>query len=149
MYSRQQASILKQSFWTAFGRYMAPVPGAEGKVNWMNYKTGVRHIYFRMDVTNSTAAIGIELTHPDKQLRLQQLEKMEQLQPLLQQQLGETWDSYPEIMDENGRQITIINTKINGVNIFSQEDWPRIISFLKPRIMILDVFWAGARWMFE
>ncbi|MFA6248901.1 MAG: DUF4268 domain-containing protein, partial [Mucilaginibacter sp.] len=49
MYSKDQASQLKQAFWTAFGQYMGPVLSAEGlRTNWINYKTGVKHIYFRM-----------------------------------------------------------------------------------------------------
>jgi hypothetical protein len=43
MYSKDQASQLKQEFWTAFGQYMGPVLSAEGlRTNWINYKTGVK-----------------------------------------------------------------------------------------------------------
>ena len=66
MYSRQEASQLRKEFWTAFGQYMQPILSAEGeKVNWINYKTGEKHIYFRMQVDNKKAFIGIELSHPD------------------------------------------------------------------------------------
>ena len=50
MYSKHEASQLRQEFWTPFGRYMQPVLSSEGeRVNWINYKTGAKHIYFRMD----------------------------------------------------------------------------------------------------
>ena len=49
MYSKAEATQLRQAFWTAFGQYMAPVPSAEGETtNWINYKTGFKHLYFRM-----------------------------------------------------------------------------------------------------
>ena len=70
MYSRAEATQLRQAFWTAFGQYMAPVLSAEGeKVNWPNYKTGIKHVYFRMRADTRTASIGIELTHPDAGIR--------------------------------------------------------------------------------
>ena len=50
MFSRQEASQLRKEFWTAFGTYMKPVPSAEGeKVNWLNYKTGEKDVFFKMD----------------------------------------------------------------------------------------------------
>ena len=52
MFSKQESSQLKKEFWTAFGLYMKPVPFAEGeKNNWVNYKTGEKHLAFRMDAT--------------------------------------------------------------------------------------------------
>lgn len=70
MYSKQEASKLKQQFWTSFGLYMQPVPSANGeKVNWINYKTGIRHVSFRMNAGDH-ADISIELSHPDETSRL-------------------------------------------------------------------------------
>ena len=66
MYTREQASSIRQEFWTRFGRYMAPVLSAEGeKINWINYKTGIRQLNFRMDATQEFAHIGIEINHRD------------------------------------------------------------------------------------
>ncbi|RZK28608.1 MAG: DUF4268 domain-containing protein, partial [Hymenobacter sp.] len=46
MYSKAEATQLRQAFWTTFGQYMAPVPSAEGwPTNWINYKTGLKHVY--------------------------------------------------------------------------------------------------------
>jgi len=35
------------------------------------------------------------------------------------------------------------------VNIFKQEDWPKLISFFKPRIIALDEFWSDAQDSFD
>ena len=62
MYSKQQASLLRKNFWTRFGQYMRPVKNSEGgSINWLNYKTGIKHIYFRMDANTDHARIAIEL----------------------------------------------------------------------------------------
>src|SRR5690606_40670888 len=48
MYSKEEAKRLKERFWTNFGQFMSLVPNEEGvKVNWVNYKTGIKHLYFR------------------------------------------------------------------------------------------------------
>ncbi|MGN6618356.1 MAG: DUF4268 domain-containing protein, partial [Ilyomonas sp.] len=53
MYSKQEASQLRQEFWTVFGQYMLPVLSSEGmKISWTNYKTGEKNIYFRMNADN-------------------------------------------------------------------------------------------------
>ena len=150
MYTHKQASALRQSFWTAFGRYMAPVPGADGeKINWINYKTGVRHIYFRMEADSRHAIIAIEITHPEPDNRNEVFEQFRQLETLLQEELGEAWTWKPSAMDEHGREMALVSHEKQGVNIFAQDQWPDIISFLKPRIMALDRFWSVVKPMFE
>jgi hypothetical protein len=60
MYSKQEASLLTQQFWTSFGQYLVPVLSAEGeKINWINYKTGEKDIRFTMMTGNRTAKISI------------------------------------------------------------------------------------------
>ena len=66
MFSKDEASRIRHEFWTTFGKYMAPVPSAEGlKINWINYHTRVKNLYFRMDAANRNAAISISIEHPD------------------------------------------------------------------------------------
>lgn len=77
-YSGKSPSLLSQKFWTVFGQYMAPIPSAQGeKINWINYKTAVRFIRFKLQLINNMAAIVIELSHPDLDVQLQQFEQFE------------------------------------------------------------------------
>ena len=70
MYSKKEESFLREQFWTTFGQYISPVPSAEGvKINWINYKSGIRFIHVKMEVQNGLAYIGIEISHKD--LRIQ------------------------------------------------------------------------------
>jgi hypothetical protein len=150
MYSKQELSRLKQEFWTRFGQYMKPVPGAaDEKLNWSNYKTGVPHIFFRMQAEREEAYIGIELTHPDQQVRIEQFEQFKNLKPLLQEATGEAWTWEPSFINEHHKTIARIYTILPCVNICTEADWPQIISFLKPRIIALDALWADVKMMFE
>lgn len=150
MFSRQEASRIRQEFWTAFGLYMSPVPGAEGeKVNWINYKTGEKHVQFRMDAGNNTATVAIELRHPDTGVRQLYFEQMQQLKAILEAHLGESWNWQTEVADEHGRYFSRIYTELPGVSVFRKTDWPALVSFFKPRIVALDAFWSEARYSFE
>lgn len=150
MYTRQEASRIKQAFWTAYGQYMQPVPSASAeKVNWVNYKTGIKHLYFRMHADKNQAYIAIEMTHPNLTLQQEQYDQMVQMRPLLEEQLQETWDWLPMTSDEYGKVISQVKKELTGVNIFKQDDWPQLISFFKPRIMALDTFWGFAKYSFE
>ena len=150
MYSKQEASLIKQEFWTAFGKYMSPVLSAEGeKINWINYKTGEKSIYFRMNADNKKASIGIELTHKDEDIQVLYFEHFQTLKSLLRKSLGEEWIWKLHTKDELGKTISFIYTEIENVSIFKKEDWPVLISFFKPRIIALDEFWSTAKWSFE
>ena len=150
MYSKQQASLLRQEFWTVFGQYMAPLASAEGtKINWINYKTGEKGIYFRMQAGNKKASIGIELSHADKELRHLYYEHFFQLKNLLHQAMQEDWEWLAETTDEHGKEISRIYKEITGVSLFNKEDWPVIISFLKRRMIALDEFWSTVKFNFE
>lgn len=150
MYTKQEASKQKQAFWTAFGQYMQPILSAEGmKANWINYKTGVTGIHFKMDVDNTHATIAIVFSHPNTDIQAAHYDQLIQLKTMLRQALGEEWLWQAMITDEYGKTISRVSTTIQNVNIYRNEDWPALISFFKPRIIALDAFWSDARYGFE
>src|SRR5690349_11718814 len=150
MYSKQEASQLRQEFWTAFGQYMSPVLSAEGeKTNWINYKTGEKDIYFRMNADNKKASIGIEITHKDEDIQALYFEQFRQLQKVLHNALREEWTWLLHTRNEHGKVISRIYTEKQNVSIFKKEDWAQLISFFKPRIIALDEFWSAAKYAFE
>ncbi|MHA6250006.1 DUF4268 domain-containing protein [Pontibacter sp. CAU 1760] len=150
MYKKEQASQLRQAFWTTFGQYIAPHPPADGfKVNWLNYKTGQKHVYFRMHADNRKASIGIELTHPDAELQELYFDQFKELKSILEESVGEEWEWLLHTQDENGKTISKIQKEIGPVNVFNQDDWPQLIGFFKPRLIALDEFWSNAKYSFD
>lgn len=142
MYTRQEASLIRKKFWTSFGQYMRPLPGADGEtVNWLNYKTGIKHLYFRMDADTRQAFVSIEIRHPDISLQEQYFRRLEQFKNILNDQAGEEWQWQLHQADEDDNIISRISLTSGKVNIFNTDDWPVIISFLKPRMLALDKFW--------
>jgi hypothetical protein len=150
VYSKEQASSLKQAFWTAFGQYMALQPTAEeGKINWINYKTGIKHLYFRMHADQYGASIAIEIAHPDPGIQELVFEQFLAYKKILYDCMEEEWEWEMHSEDEYGKHISRIRKTCSDVSIFKQEDWPALISFFKPRIMSLDQFWSDAKYGFD
>lgn len=150
MYSKDEASQLKQAFWTTFGQYIAPHLSAAGtKVNWVNYKTGIRHLFFKMHADKRTASIAIEISHPDAGIQELVFEQFQAFKKIMEAQMGETWDWDLHLINEHGKIISQISKKLEGLSIFKKEDWPALISFFKPRIIALDEFWTDAQYSFE
>lgn len=150
VFKKEEASRIRQSFWTAFGQYIAPVPSAEGlKTNWINYKTEYKNIQFKMYADGKKASIGIELSHPDPEIQELYFEQFLELKTLLHNTLEEEWEWTLHETDQNGKIITTIKKELMPVNIYKQEDWPELISFFKPRIIALDEFWSDAKYSFE
>ncbi|MCP6313158.1 DUF4268 domain-containing protein, partial [Klebsiella pneumoniae] len=87
---KDEAKRIRQAFWTALGQYMGLHASAEGqKVNWINYKTGLKHLYFRMEAGSREATISIEIAHPDEGIRALMFEQFLSFRSLLHGMLGE------------------------------------------------------------
>jgi hypothetical protein len=150
MYSKAESSAIRKEFWIKFGQYMKPVPSATGfRVNWPNYKTGIRDIYFRMKAERGFASIGIEIAHEDEELQELYFDQFLQLKKILHASVGEEWDWKLLATNEFGSPVSRIEKVIKNVDVMSEEDWPEIISFLKPRIIGLDDFWDQVKPGFE
>lgn len=150
LYSKEQAAQIKQTFWTTFGQYMALQTSAEGqRINWINYKTGIKHLYFKMNADTKFSRISIEMAHPDAEMQALLFEQFTAFKKILEAALGEVWTWELRGTDAYGKTLSSIYTELPGVNIFRKEDWPAIISFLKPRLIALDEFWTDAQHGFE
>jgi hypothetical protein len=149
MFSREESSQLRQEFWTAFGKYMNPVPSAEGtKVNWINYHTRVKDLYFRMEAEKRLSSIGISIEHRDLEIQELYFEQFLQLKQMLHTELQEEWIwNLHETVD--GKTTSRIYKELSGPSVYNKDHWPELISFFKPRIIALDSFWENAKWSFE
>jgi hypothetical protein len=149
VFTRQEASRIKEEFWTAFGKYMNPIESSEGvKVNWVNYHTRLKDVYFRMDTTSKSAAISISIEHRDAGIQELFFEQFLELKGMLELELGEkwTWKLHDSV---DGKTITRIYKELQGASVLNKDHWPDLISFFKPRIIALDRFWENARYSFD
>lgn len=151
MYTREEISKQKQAFWTAFGKYMRPVLSADGlPVSWLNYKTGVPGISFKMDADRDHAVIMILLSHSSAAIQQSHYGQFLQLKGMLEDALEEQdWIWKQADWEVAGKNNSTISKTLKGVNVLNQSNWADIISFLKPRIIALDNFWSMTKPAFE
>jgi hypothetical protein len=150
MYSKEEASKIKQQFWTTFGRYISPILSAEGlKINWINYKTGIKSVSIKLEAEKNEASIGFYISHGDTALQELFFLQFETYRTILHEQLQEEWDWVMYTSTIDGRVISKISKTLTTVNIYDKADWPELISFFKPRIIALDEFWSLAKYGFE
>jgi hypothetical protein len=149
MFNRQEASRIREEFWTAFGRYMSPIPSSEGlKINWVNYHTGVKDIYFRMETAPKQAAISITMEHRDPDIQELYFQHFEELKSMLHAALDEEW-LWQLHQPLDGKIISKIQKTLPDVSVYNKDQWPNLISFFKPRIIALDHFWENAKYSFD
>jgi hypothetical protein len=150
MFSRDESSRIRQEFWTIFGRYMRPIPSAEGvKINWVNYHTGIKDVYFRMEAGPKSAMISISIEHNDPGVRKLYFEQFREFESILHTTLEETWEWELHVSAGVGRKVSRIRKELPDASVFNRNDWPELISFFKPRIIKLDSFWSDAKYTFE
>lgn len=150
MFTRSEASRIRQEFWTTFGRYMNPVPAAEGiTVNWINYHTRIKDIYFRMEAETRFASICISMEHSDRGIRDLYFEQFQELRTMLHDFMKEEWEWQRHISTDSGKEVSRICKMLPDVSVLNRDQWPELIAFLKPRIIALDSFWENARYSFE
>jgi hypothetical protein len=138
---------IKDEFWATFGKYMALHPSASGeKVNWVNYKTGVKHVQFRLEADNRRAGIYIEFSSADLEMQKKLFDQlMHEDLHLLINYTDTDWQSELHIKTSDGRIVSRIFQEHHGVNVYFKSDWPSIISFLKVKLTGLDRFWSEQR----
>ena len=150
MYSKEEASKIKQEFWTTIGRYISPIPSADGlKINWINYKTGIKSVSIKLEAERDQASIGFYISHVDTALQELFFLQFETYRTILHEQLQEEWDWVMHTSTIDGRVISKISKTLTPVNIYDKADWPMLIAFFKPRIIALDEFWSLAKYGFE
>ncbi|MBB6464016.1 DUF4268 domain-containing protein [Flammeovirga kamogawensis] len=150
MFSKEEASKIRSEFWTKFGKMMAPHRSQGGaKVNWTNYKTGVKNIYFKMDVDSKKASIGIYLTHKDVEIQEIYFQQFVDMKDYMQSILNEKWEWELNSRNEIGQVVSKIYIEKHGLNMFRKDNWADIYQFLQPRILKLDEFWDDTKEVFK
>jgi hypothetical protein len=146
MYNKRESSQIRQEFWTVFGKYMSPVPSSEGeKINWINYHTGVKDIFFRKEALNNSAFIAITMESVDPLKREKYFNQLEQFKTIFHATMNEEW-TWERNATVDNKEISRVYIELPGVSIFNKDQWPNLISFFKPRMIAMDEFWETAKW---
>lgn len=141
MYSKAESKSLRKEFWTSFGIYMKKYNKLyQTKVNWVNYNTKCKDIYFRLDVTKKTASFSFDLQHRDEGLREIFYEQFTELKAVISDSFECELTWIPEYETEYGISSKIM-TELENVSVFNKNDWHTIFPFLEQNIVSAHDFW--------
>jgi len=101
-----------------------------------------------MDADDKKTIIAIEIDHPQEEQRLHYYKQFLSLKKLLESTTGYTWQ-WNETLHTEHKTISSISQQLDNIKVLNQANWPAIISFLKPRIIALDIFWDLVKDGFE
>ncbi len=151
MYGKEEAIALRKLFWTSFGKYVGHNKSASGKkAKWLNYKTGVKDIYFRMDVDKRTARVSIDLQHNDVGIRALFFDQFKEVKTVFE---GITktseWIWVEDYTDGYNKQISRIYVEIDQVNMYDKNTWNVIFPFFAKYLLALDEFWEEFKDLFK
>ncbi len=150
MYDKEYSSAIHQKFWTSFGRYMQPVPNALGeKINWINYKTGVKAISIKIDVSNTTATICFEILNLNASINNKYLSLFNKHQTTFEAITHNQFCIYHNIINNQQKPVLAAIATLSNINIYNQADWPVIITFLKHNLIQLDNYWQSYKIAYE
>lgn len=151
MFTKEEASLIKETFWKTFGQYMSYIPSADGRprINWINYKTGVRSIQFRMFADKKDAYISLTIFHKDAGMQTLLWEQLVQLEKIIKAQINSDWQWLPYYENENGQLVCGLFLFLSPANIFDQKQWPTLISFFKHNMLLLDHVWESIQFAFD
>lgn len=145
MYSKEESSALREAFWTSFGKYLSPIPSAAGgKINWVNYKTGVKGVQFKMNAEDKYAFAGIDISGAEtvRNNLYQIFETVAEDLPA-----GLLW--VRDCEDQYGKIAHRIYNDLQGYTIYNKNHWPELIRFFKENILAFDLFWNENKVIFE
>lgn len=143
VYKREEAAELRKLFWTAYGRYMTQHISARGpKISWLNYKTGIRQVFFRLHADNKLARVSIDIQHKDYGLREVFYEQFWELETLFHSQTGYVWQWEPIFYLDSGQPISRIFVEKEGINVYRQDSWAEAFQFFESIMVPLDELWT-------
>ena len=142
MLKKEELRQLRLDFWSEFEDFTKKKRTANNrKINWAQYKSGIKDIYFRMDFTTKEAFLAIDLQMRDVEIRELVWEQFMETESLLKKNVGAELEKFPNFSLEEGFEIHRMTWRLHGVNITNKKDYPKVVQFLSDKIQGLDAFW--------
>jgi|TARA_B110000114_G_C14815457_1_gene286438 hypothetical protein len=144
MYSKEYKSEMKKLFYTSFGKYMSKNKSInDTKIKWLNYKTDIKDLYFKIDCNENYTKILIDIQHSDDEIRNLFFDQFLELEKLFIKTMGEKWTWDSEYLNSYGQKSSQISKTLKKVNIYDKKTWVTSFNFLEKRFIKIDKFWLN------
>lgn len=132
MFSKEESRILRQEFWTSFGKSFPR--------KWILYDTKLKGFNFKFHFDTKTALVALDL-EDDLEHRITYWEKLEALKSILLD------DYLPEAIYEeeyfldNHKEISRIYVPLDQkVSIHNKNTWREVMEFFNEKMNLFEIF---------
>lgn len=141
MYSKEEKKQLIIDFWSELNETLTYKGKKIGRnLDWMNYPTKIKGLYFRMEFNDKEARLCIDLQFTNDGVREVFFEQFEEFKKAFHQKINKSfWEKNYE--HSNGKTISRIYFKIDNVDIEDKNTWETAKDFLSESFLKLDAFW--------
>ncbi len=146
MYSKEEVRALKLEFWETFGSLSTKKRNGLGlPKQWTLHKTGIKPMSLKFEATKRFALVSLEISTKDEDSRLKLYEKLSSLSTIINSEFegGVVWELIHET--EEGREMSRIYYKLDNVNMFDKNDWPKMFEFLFNNMLKLETLFIDYR----
>lgn len=143
MFSKDELRNRKALFWNEFRAIMTLERSASGrKVNWINYNSGIKFLFIRLDATSKKATFSIDIQPKDDGIREIVYEQFTELKRVLENEFLEPANWQQQHVLPNQQEISRIYWELDNVNMFKQEDKQKIFDFFRINLLSFDRFYS-------
>ncbi len=133
MFSKEESRLLRQEFWTSFGKSFPR--------KWILYNTKIKGVAFKFHFDTKSALVTLDL-EDDLESRINTWEKLESLKTILLR------DYLPEAIFEetfylaNGKEISRIYVPLEEkVSIHNKNTWQTVMVFFNETMQLFESFY--------
>ena len=149
MYDKDTVKNTKTEFYTSFGRFMGRHRSIHlNKVKWINYNTGIRNLFIRLEADKQTARICIDLQHKDDDIRELFYEQFQALRFVFHNTMENEWIWVKDHKNETGHEQSRIYIEKTEINIFDKSTWRNAFKFYEDYLLKFDSFWGEFKDLF-
>jgi len=149
MFTKEEKKNINTEFWTCFGVYMKKYNSKFGRVKWVNYKSNVKDVYFRLSIDNKKAEFAIEIQHKDDGIRELFFDQFLELKTMLNNLVDEKLEWKQVVFNQYQQPISRISISLSDVSIYNKDDWQSVFQFFENRMVGLHEFWTEFKEIFN
>ncbi len=149
MFTKEEKKKFKTDFWTSFGIYMRKHNAKLGRVSWVNYRTHIKDMYFRLDITTKDAIVSVDFQHKDDGIRSLFYEQLLELKTVLQSSIGDDWKWEEVSFNEFNQPVSKVYIVLENVSIYNKDDWQKTFRFYEEKMLGLHGFWIDFKEIFK
>lgn len=150
MFTKDELKQIRIVFWDGFGSLMQKERSLTGKrKNWTNYKSNIKGVYFRMDVTDKEAFLAIDIQIKDNGVRDIVWEQFSETHLLLKNCIGNEMELLPSYSLTEYCEVHRMKWSLPDVSLFNKQQHEEIYEFLRLKIKGLDEYWSDFYHLFD